>query len=325
MSTKSSVLAFLEENRGKNISGAQISQALQVTRSAVWKAIEDLRKDGYEITAATNRGYCLSDVNNFLSPEGIRPYLLPQFGVLPIHVYPEVESTNLTAKQLALEGATNGTAVLAETQHMGKGRMGRTFLSHRQSGVYLSLILRLEQEMEQVLLITAAAAVATARAIQKAAGIDPQIKWVNDIYCNSKKVCGILTEAVTSMESRTIDFMVVGIGVNVSMKREDFPEELRQTATSLELEGAGRISRNRLAAEIINQLLLLSQNLTSPDWMEEYKARSCILGKEIHIFRGGTQARGTALDITPQGHLAVRLEDGSNILLNSGEISIRPV
>lgn len=325
MSTKSAVLALLEKNRGKTISGKFISDQLELTRSAVWKAMEELRKEGYVITAVTNRGYCLSEENNFLSPEGIRPFLLPSYADVPLHVYLLVDSTNQVAKHLALDGALHGTTVLAEQQSGGKGRRGRSFFSPPHAGIYLTTILRLNSHTERALLITAAAAVAVAAAVEESTGISAQIKWVNDIYCNGKKLCGILTEAVTGLESRSIDYVVVGIGVNFSNQKDDFPPELRDSITSISMEGGRGICRNQLAAGIMNHLLSVAENLSSPQLIEEYKRRSCVLGKDILVMAPDSTRQATALDINEEGHLIVKYADGTISSLNSGEITIRPV
>ena len=333
MSTKVNVLKALEENKGATISGEELAGRLKLSRAAIWKAIRDLRSEGYQIDAITNKGYCLSQDSDMLSPEGIIPHVADSSVSGRIHVFKSLESTNLTAKRMALEGAASGTVVIAEEQTKGRGRMGRSFYSPPSGGIYTSFILKPSFDASKAVLITTAASVAVCRAIETITGISCGIKWVNDIYMGDKKVCGILTEAVTDFESGQIEHIVLGIGINFSMASELFPPELTKTAGSLygSVEG-GSVSRNRLIAEVINQVMLINQQLESREFLREYKDRSIILGKEIRVLPAGKPGverdfdEGTAAfaaDIDHDGGLVVRYEDGSLKTLTTGEISIR--
>ena len=335
MSTKGNVLKALEENKGTTVSGEELATLLNRSRAAIWKAIQELRKEGYHIDAITNKGYCLSQDSDMLSVEGILPYLSDSTAADRIHVFKQLESTNLTAKRMALDGASAETVVIAEEQTKGKGRMGRSFYSPSGSGIYMSFILAPRFDTAKSVLITTAASVAVCKAIEKVTGISCQIKWVNDVYMNDKKICGILTEAVTDFESGRIHYIVLGIGINYSTSRTAFPKELSGIAGSL-YEGAteDHISRNRLIAEIINQVFAVNERLESREFISEYKARSFVLGKEIRIiptigpdaernFDEGIPA--TVMDIDGDGGLVVKYQDGTLSTLNSGEISIRTV
>lgn len=324
-SVKSQVLALLEENRGSTLSGGKIAEQLQVSRAAVWKAVEALRRDGYDISAATNRGYSLSAQSDRLSPEGIRPFLAEPYRQTELVVYPLVDSTNNAAKRLAMDGAAHGTTVLAEQQSGGKGRRGRSFYSPPGNGLYLTVILKPGRNIQQSMLVTAAAAVAVTRSLHRLKGIESQIKWVNDVYLNGKKICGILAEAVTNLEDGAIDYLVVGVGVNLSTPPAGYPEELRGKISSVQAETGVLLSRNQLAGEIISQLLTLSAQADGSGFLEEYRSRSCVLGREINVFSPAGEFHGTALDITPEGHLTVRLDNGGLTVLASGEITIRTV
>ena len=215
MKLKDRVLNELESNRGKTLSGAQLAQTLEVSRTAVWKAIEELRKDGFEISAATNKGYTLKSDDNSLSAEGIKA-ILGKTGY-DIHVEKTVTSTNTVLKELAKDGAPSGYVLLAQQQTAGKGRLGRRFYSPDKTGVYLSVILRPKLTIENALFITTSAAVAVSRAIETISNnkVKAQIKWVNDVYVDNKKVCGILTEAAVDFESGGLEYAVLGIGVNI--------------------------------------------------------------------------------------------------------------
>ena len=335
MSTKGNVLKALEENKGTTVSGEELATLLNRSRAAIWKAIQELRKEGYHIDAITNKGYCLSQDSDMISVEGILPYLSDSTAADRIHVFKQLESTNLTAKRMALDGAPAETVVIAEEQTKGKGRMGRSFYSPSGSGIYMSFILAPRFDTAKSVLITTAASVAVCKAIEKITGISCQIKWVNDVYMNEKKICGILTEAVTDFESGRIHYIVLGIGINYSTSKTAFPKELSGIAGSL-YEGAteDHISRNRLIAETINQVFAVNERLESREFISEYKARSFVLGKEIRIiptigpdaernFDEGIPA--TVMDIDGDGGLVVKYQDGTVSTLNSGEISIRTV
>lgn len=335
MSTRGNVLKALEENKGATISGEELANRLNISRAAVWKAIQELRKEGYRIDAITNKGYSLAQDSDMLSVEGILPYVKASSMADRIHVFKSLESTNLTAKKMALDGAPAGTVVIAEEQTRGRGRMGRSFCSPPAGGIYMSFILKPRFDTAKSVLITTAASVAVCRAIEIITGISCRIKWVNDIYLGEKKICGILTEAVTDFESGHIEYIVLGIGINYSTNPAAFPAELAGIAGSLfeEVPEDG-ISRNRLIAEVIDQVLEINEKLESKEFIHEYKNRSFVLGKEILVIptaglsRDRSPADGipaAAEDIDEDGGLVVRYRDGSVQTLNSGEISIRTV
>ncbi len=215
MSVKEGTLQVLENNKGRYISGGQISQELQVSRNAVWKAIKVLQSEGYDISATHSKGYCLSLSSDILSSQSINKYISSYPNVFEITVKKTVSSTNNIAKDLAHQGAKEGTVLISEEQTAGKGRLGKSFYSPSQTGLYMSIILRPQLTASQSLLITAAASVAVARVVENISGVRAKIKWVNDIYCNNKKVSGILTEASFNVENNGIEFIVLGIGVNI--------------------------------------------------------------------------------------------------------------
>ena len=321
MSAKQRILERLEQCRGQSVSGAALAEELGVSRTAVWKAVRSLQKDGYLIDAVRNKGYLLRQENDKLSLEGIKPYLDDPDMIGRIAIYDTLASTNLTAKKLALDGAPSGTAVLANTQTQGRGRLGRSFYSPPDAGLYFSQILRPSIPAEDSVLITTAASVAVCRAIESVTGLYPLIKWVNDIYLDGKKICGILTEAVTNIESGEIASVVIGIGINVSAAA--FPPELSAVAGALYQTRPAAVSRNRLAAGLFNQLQHLPEMVQSRSYLPEYRQRSLVLGKRIRIL-GQAEQLADVLDIDSDGGLVVRLlADGRRAVLKSGEISIR--
>lgn len=320
ISVKSRLLELLEQNRGITISGEQMARELDCTRAAVWKAVKALQQEGYEIEAGPNKGYMLSEDNNILAEEGIRP-LLRQPEVY-LKLYQETDSTNRAAKQAAIAGeAGHGSVILACGQSCGRGRRGRSFYSPSQAGLYLSVILQPQGNLRESLLLTTEAAVAVYKAVRKITGIELDIKWVNDLYYKGKKVCGILTEAITDFESGEIQYAVVGIGLNLYEEEGGYPPELREIAGGLyrnqrEAEG---VNRNRLAAEIVNCLLDETRELKL---LPEYLDRNMIPGHRIQILDGQQSRSAYAVAICQDGRLKVREEDGSETLLAYGEISV---
>jgi len=322
--TKYSVLELLEQHRGQSLSGEELARRLGVSRTAVWKAVGDLKKEGYHIEAVTNKGYRLSRDTDILSVQGLLPFLDDPELADRIYIFKEVESTNRTALNMMLEGAGYVTVVIAETQTACRGRQGRSFSSPPGKGIYMSIVLRPAfQTLPQAALVTTAASVAVCRAIEKVTGRQLGIKWVNDLFLRDRKVCGILTEAITDFESGTVEGLVLGIGVNFSARPEDFAPEARETAGSLCpgcTDGARRIL---LAAELINQASRLGDLLNEGGFLDEYRRRSLVLGKWITVLHPLGSYEALALDIDQEGRLLVRLQDGSTRLLNGGEVRIR--
>ncbi|MFQ9792534.1 MAG: biotin--[acetyl-CoA-carboxylase] ligase [Acutalibacteraceae bacterium] len=224
---------------------------------------------------------------------------------------------------MALEQAPHGTVVLAEEQTAGRGRMGRSFHSPAGSGIYMSFILRPNLTSNDAVLITTAASVAVARAIEEVTHIRTGIKWVNDVYMNGKKICGILTEALTDFESGGIESIILGIGINFSTAVSSFPENIQQKVDSLFHEKPAGITRNQIAAAVINHVLCLCNQLQDRSFIAEYKARSIVLGKDIEVIQGTNSEKATAIDIDENGGLMIEKQDGTITSLHSGEISIR--
>jgi len=323
MTTKNKVLNILENSKGKSISGQNLADMLFVSRTTIWKSISSLKKEGYIIEATSNKGYSLSTSCDVLSSETLRKYLLNEYNGIPIHVYKSIPSTNTEAKMAALKGATHGTVILSDEQTSGRGRLGRNFYSPAQTGIYMSIILKPKLSIANSVLITTAVAVAVCLSIDKFSDKKSQIKWVNDIYIDNKKVCGILTEAVTDFESGNIENIVVGIGLNIKIDDSTFPEELKSIAGSIQSSDKSFISRNKLAAEIINRVLRMSETLEDRDFLRIYKKRSMIIGQNIVYKRNEEWIEGFAKDIDEYGGLIVTLNNGENAILNSGEITIR--
>lgn len=322
MKTKERVLVLLEEFKGDFLSGETIGKKLKLSRSAVWKNINELKKDGFTIHGVSNKGYCLLSDCDRLSSEGICAFIDNECKNLSIHVENQVTSTNTLVKEAGACGVPEGYVLVANQQTEGRGRYGRSFYSPESTGIYFSILLRPKMEVNEAATITTIAAVSVAKAIQKVTGKEVQIKWVNDLFFQGSKICGILTEGALNMESKGMDYVVVGIGLNVKLPQDGFPKELELIATSLETKGQEE-SRNRLVAECLNCFFHYYNQLPQRNYVEEYRKRSLILGKEILVMSTENGIPARAIDIDEDCHLLVEYENKKQEWLSSGEVSIR--
>lgn len=309
--TRQALLQALSAAGGAYISGQQLAGQLGVSRAAVHKAAAALTAQGYALEAVSRRGYRLLGGDPFCA-EAVGPY------PAPVQVYDTLESSNRTAKLLALDGAPHGTLVLTAHQSAGRGRLGRVFESPSGKGVYLSVLLRPAASAQTA---TIGAAVAVCRAVQELCGLELGIKWVNDLYYQGKKVCGILTEAGTDLESGRLEWLVVGIGLNLTSRPEDWPEELRPIAGSLYPGGPAPVSRAALAGAIARELLGLCPAF---DCLDEYRTRCFVPGHWVTVCTGTESYAAKAVDIDDAGRLIVAREGGRTEALCHGEVSIRP-
>lgn len=324
MSAKQHVLSVLEQNKGQSVSGERLARELSISRNAVWKAIKSLQSEGYAITAVPNKGYCLSEENDILSVESITPYLTDNQKELSLTVHKLVTSTNSLLKELAIGGEKEGKVIIAEEQTEGRGRLGRKFYSPAKTGIYMSILLRPKLMVDDSLFITTSAAVAVAEAIEEITGCEAKIKWVNDIYCHGKKVCGILTEAAVDFEGGGLEYCIVGIGINVARPVNDFPEEIKDIAGGvIEDRSYSSDLRSRLVAAILNKFWRYYHEFDKREFIKEYRNRSFLIGKSISVSMGDKTEMATALDIDEKARLVVKFSDGEVRALSSGEVNIR--
>lgn len=324
MTTKEKLLALLEESGGAFLSGEEIARTLQISRAAVWKAVNALREDGCTIDAVTNKGYRLSPDSDILSAPGIRKFLKPEYRSLELTVLPTVSSTNALVREKANLGCGEGCVVVAREQTAGRGRYGRGFFSPDDTGVYFSLLLRpAAYSPGQATCLTAAAASAMCQAIEAVTGQSPEIKWVNDIFLRGRKVCGILTEAALGLETGALDYMVLGVGLNVYQPADGFPEELQSIAGAV-LEHPLPEARNRLTGEFLNRFLDFYAHPESKAYLEDYRARSLVIGRNVTVQRSGQSVSACAWGIDDECRLLVRYENGETDALSWGEISVLP-
>ena len=305
--------------RGEYLSGEEAAVAMHVSRNAVWKMAEELRAEGCAIDASPRRGYRLRAEVPFLTAAAINAHLVRPH---PITVLGETDSTNRQILRMAEEGAEEGTIVIAESQTEGRGRLGRQFVSPPGTGIYMSFLLRPKSSAAQAVRITTAAAVAVCDAIEKLVRDKTEIKWVNDIFIEGKKVCGILTEAAFRLEEGTLDYAVLGVGFNAYTPEGGFPPEIASIAGSV-YEARREDGRNALAAAFLNGL---RGALAEPqEALGDYRRRCLVLGKDILVQSPQGSRPARALDLDEQCGLMVQYPDGSREVLRSGEISVRPV
>ena len=259
MSSKDKVLELLEKNKNTYISGEAIASSLGISRNAIWKAINELRKQGYVIEAVNKKGYRLGESNDIISAHGILSYMDKAPDDSLIHIYDTLDSTNKTAKEMAMEGICHGSLIIARSQTIGKGRGTHSFYSP-EGGIYMSVIL--SPEMLPTLepdVITAYTGITVSDSIESLTGLSPKIKPINDLFIDGRKVCGILTESGIEFDSGMVQWIVVGIGINFDSDISQFPEDLQSIVGSLFKNGQAPISKNQLIAEIYSHLLDWSQ------------------------------------------------------------------
>lgn len=318
------ILELLRRQEGF-LSGEDIGRELSITRAAVWKGIKKLREEGYEIEAVTNRGYRLTNPETMYNKRELEQGLKTKTMGQSIYFYEETDTTNNRARELALEGAPEGTLVVAEKQTAGRGRRGKVWESPLGTGIWMSLVLRPQIMPAEASVLTLLCGLATAEAIEAETGLSAGIKWPNDILINGKKAVGILTEMDCEMSE--VHFVIPGIGINVNTA--SFPPEIADIATSLYLECGKTVSRRRLVHKVLERLeehyetFLRTGSFTA--MLEDYRKHCITLGKEVRVL-GREPFFAEALDITPEGELLVRRADnGKEEVVFSGEVSIRGV
>lgn len=318
------ILELLRRQEGF-LSGEDIGRELSITRAAVWKGIKKLREEGYEIEAVTNRGYRLTNPETMYNKRELEQGLKTKTMGQTIYFYEETDTTNNRARELALEGAPEGTLVVAEKQTAGRGRRGKVWESPLGTGIWMSLVLRPQIMPAEASVLTLLCGLATAEAIEAETGLSAGIKWPNDILINGKKAVGILTEMDCEMSE--VHFVIPGIGINVNTA--SFPPEIADIATSLYLECGKTVSRRRLVHKVLELLeehyetFLRTGSFAA--MLEDYRKHCITLGKEVHVL-GREPFFAEALDITSEGELLVRRADnGKEEVVFSGEVSIRGV
>ena len=327
MMKREEILTLLRQ--GKTVSGEELSRRFALSRTAVWKTVDALRRDGYAIEARTGLGYRLTGTPDTLTETEIRSFLGPTRIIgRKLLCFDEIDSTNTYLKKYSLTDTTDGTVAVANGQTAGRGRMERTFQSPKDKGIYLSVLLRPQLPPKRLLPVTAMTGVAVCAAVERICGVRPGLKWPNDPILGNRKLCGILTEMSWEGESGRLQCLVVGIGVNVSQEEADFSPEVAKMATSIVRELGRPVSRPALAAAMIEELDGMYAALLSGD-LSAYLAafrRDCVnLGRRVRLVSPQTQEEevATATGIDERFGLIVRDSTGQERTICSGEVSVR--
>ncbi|RXT13943.1 biotin--[acetyl-CoA-carboxylase] ligase [Ammoniphilus sp. CFH 90114] len=318
---KKEILKMFKEANGEFVSGENLSQALNCSRTAIWKHIEELREEGYEFEAVRRSGYRLLSIPDVPYPAEVKEGLQTTSLGQEVHFFPTIDSTQHKAHGLAKEGAKEGTVVIADEQVGGKGRLGRVWHSPPGTGIALSILLRPQLELHRCPQLTLLAAVAIVEAIQEETNLPAQIKWPNDVLLNGKKICGILTEL--NAESDRINYLIIGIGINVNTP--SFPEEIGQIATSLMLEKQAPIRRVKLVQNFLEKLERLYQLYLTEGFApikRRWESHAISIGKRVIIRQISGMMTGLALGIDDDGVLLVQKDDGNIEKVYSADIEL---
>lgn len=322
MSTKDGILKYLQVHDGY-VSGETLSKYLAVSRTAIWKNINTLRGCGYGIESVTNRGYKLTSCPDLLLAEGITSGLKTKILAKNVYCYDSIDSTNEETKRQALCGAPNGSLFIAEQQFGGKGRLGRIWASPLGTGLWFSVLLRSSVMPLQVTSITLLAGLAVCSAIRSYTGTSAMIKWPNDIVIGGRKVCGILTEMAAEVDR--VEYVIVGIGINVN--DVSFSDDLSVKATSLLIESGKPVLRVGLLQEVLRafETLLIEYRADSGALLAEYRRFCVSLNRRVGFTRNNQKRTAIAVDISPEGELIVRCDDGMMMSINSGEVTVQGI
>ena len=319
---KDEVLHILEKRKGTIVTGGQLAQILGVSRNAIWKSVHVLQDNGHKIVSIPNIGYKLLENDDSLSKQLIYENLSTTFLGRSMTLLSTVHSTNQYLREINLATVDNGYTVVADEQTLGRGRRDRVFLSNKGDGIYFSFLLKLNDIKQDIRLFTICTAVAVSRAIEKICNIKADIKWVNDIYCNGKKICGILTEAMLSVELQELDSIIVGIGINTNT----VASEIKNFATSIQEETGICGIRNQLIAEILNQFEMVYFDYTKQnkkqDIIQYYQSRLFIIGNEIAVTEQGNAFLATVMGVDENGGLIVKNASGEMQTITTGEIQL---
>jgi BirA family biotin operon repressor/biotin-[acetyl-CoA-carboxylase] ligase len=321
---KEEIIKLLKENENNFISGEKISGSLGITRAAIWKYMKAIKADGYEIESISRKGYRLISSPDLLTSEEIAPNLNTKYIGKKVIYFDSIDSTNNEAKKLANLGEDEGTVIIAEEQKMGRGRLGRQWVSPKYKGIWMSIILRPDINPIHVSKTTQIAAAAVCKSLLDM-NIQALIKWPNDIVLSGKKVCGILTEM--SAELNRVNYVIVGMGINVNVELEEFHDEVKKVATSLKIEQGEYIQRKKLVAMILNNFENLYEEFIVNESIDKSikicREFSALIGKDIKIIERGNETKCKAIDLSKEGKLIVQYDDGRVEEIISGEVSVR--
>ncbi len=319
---KTEILKLLRES-GDYISGQELCSLFGVSRTAVWKVINQLKEEGYGIEAVQNKGYRLRLNPDVLSYSELKSRIRNNWAGSEIYYYEETGSTNIDAKRLGEEGAAHGTIVVADKQNAGRGRRGRTWQSPAGKDIYFTILLRPSFEPDKASGLTLVMALSVAQAVERKCSLKAGIKWPNDVVLNGKKICGILTEM--NMETDYIQHVVIGVGINVNL--DEMPEEISQTATSILRESGEKTARAELLQEVLARFEenygMYEKESDLSYMLEEYNSYLVNVGKQVKVLDPKGEFEGIARGINASGELLIETPDGKVAEIYAGEVSVR--
>ena len=322
---KKEILELLYRKSGEYVSGEDLSKYFHVSRTAVWKSIHALIDEGYPIISHPRTGYTICENDDSYLPGMLLLKLKTEWLGKTLHYYLEIGSTNKEAKRYAADAENNhGDVFYAEQQHEGRGRLGRPWYSPTGSGILMSMILRPDIQPQEAPLITFVAAVSVAEAIREITGLTAGIKWPNDILLDGHKIAGILTEMNSEIDR--VNYIVIGIGINVNQQNSDFPEDMHDYASSLYLEGGVAVSRDIIFCRVLEKMehnYNVWINQGSDVILSKWRDMALYIGSPIRLFDARNSFEGVFIDIDNQGALHVLLDDGITKVFAAGEISLR--
>ena len=319
---KEKILTYLREADGY-VSGQELCEKLGVSRTAIWKHINQLKEEGYEIVAVKNRGYCLVETPDSVKPQELRGYLNTKWLGNTIYWEESVDSTNTWAKRLAEDGAPHGTVVIADEQTQGKGRRGRQWVTPKGTSIAVTKLLKPDMPPERASMLTLVEGLSVAQAIRKLYNLDASIKWPNDVVVSNRKICGILTEMSAQMDY--INYIVIGTGINTNLR--EFPEELKDIATSLMIEVGHEVKRAELVAALL-EIFEKNYEIFSKTWdlsglMQDYNDILVNREAQVRVLQPGNEYTGIARGIDEKGQLLVEREDQTIEKVYAGEVSVQ--
>ncbi len=324
MSTKQQLLIYLKEGKGTWVSGESLAHKMAISRTAIWKHVRNLKEDGYVIESSPKKGYLLRQASDLLLVNEIQEGLNTSvFGKRDIAYFKETDSTNLRAKFLASDGAPEGTVVVAESQTRGRGRRGRSWFSPSGEGIYTSIILRPSISPNEAPKLTLMASVAVAEALLSMTSLDINIKWPNDILVKGRKIAGILTEI--SMEMDRIDYIVIGVGINVNTPRKSLPPDIRDIATSVFMETGKPFPRIALLRAYLEWLEIYYETFKTKGFepvMNRWKSLADIIGHRVSVDMIDRVRVGEVLDVDKDGFLILKEQGGALERIISGDVTL---
>ncbi len=324
MKTDERIIKLLAEAPGEPVSGEELARRLDMSRSAVWKRIRNLRELGFDISGGTAKGYTLQGIEDLIRPEYISRKLKTRLVGKNIVYKPVTGSTNRDAFELADEGAPEGTCVIADVQTKGRGRMGRSWAAPAASAVLTSMIFRPELSPQTATLLTLVAGIAAANAVRRVTDLEPWIKWPNDLKIGDKKLAGILTEMHAEMDR--VHYVVVGMGINVNISLKSFPKEIKKLATSLSIETGRIVNRNQLIATLYYEMESAYRRLIERGpkaVIEQWELIAGIRGKRVRATMiDGKTVEGVAVGLGPDGSLHIEDDIGRERQITAGDVEV---